>query len=134
MTPKELSQLALHAKKNRSKREKPPEIHGYTMLALTNNYIQTHKDKLREELIADFIKPTLRLSKVRREAQRLINTPMPIYERVELKKKRMAQAQYELELIADRKKARQKRQRRQQKGQSPASEKTLQNQRLAAKT
>jgi len=125
MTPKELAQLELHAAKNKEKREKPPEVHGYTMLALKNNYIQTHKDKLREELIADFIKPNRKLNKVRREAQKslaTITTRSPIYERMELNKKRMAQAQYELKLIADRRKARQRR------------AKTQQNQRLAAET
>ena len=125
MTPKELVQLELHAAKNKEKREKPPEVHGYTMLALKNNYIQTHKDKLREELIADFIKPNRKLNKARREAQKslaTITTRSPIYERMELNKKRMVQAQYELKLIADRRKARQRR------------AKTLQNQRLAAET
>jgi len=125
MTPKELAQLELHAAKNKEKREKPPEVHGYTMLALKNNYIQTHKDKLREELIADFIKPNRKLNKVRREAQKslaTITTRSPIYERMELNKKRMVQAQYELKLIADRRKARQRR------------AKTQQNQRLAAET
>jgi len=125
MTPKELAQLELHAAKNKEKREKPPEVHGYTMLALKNNYIQTHKDKLREELIADFIKPNRKLNKVRREAQKslaTITTRSPIYERMELNKKRMVQAQYELKLIADRRKARQRR------------AKTLQNQQLAAET